>query len=200
MIEFLVPLFTFTISSTVTPGPNNIMIMTSGLNHGVKKTIPHLMGICFGFPAMVAAVGLGLSAVFIKYPQIHWIIKVLGILYLLYLSWKIATTSTEEKSQKGNPLSFFQAALFQWINPKAWVMSVGAIATFTTVEGNIFLQVALITLSFFMISFPCVGVWLWFGSILQKIIKNPLHQRMFNITMACLLVLSVIPMISSEIV
>lgn len=199
-MELFIAAFVFAVSTTVTPGPNNIMIMTSGLNHGIGKSLPHFLGICLGFPAMVAAIGFGLSTIFTKFPQIHLVIKILGVSYLLYLAWKIATTDTKTtNSEQSKPLTFLQAAVFQWVNPKAWVMAIGAIAAFTTINGEHSLQVLTIVLSFFLASFPCVGLWLFFGLSLKKLLKNPKQQTIFNITMAVLLVLSIIPMISTDI-
>jgi len=134
-MEIVLSVLLFALVSTVTPGPNNIMIMTSGVNFGVWRTLPHYLGICFGFPAMVVAISLGLGKVFEAFPQLHLVIKVLGITYLLYLAWRIATTATEIDGEKtSKPLSFLQAAAFQWVNPKAWVMAVGALA------GQVFLR------------------------------------------------------------
>ena len=199
-MELFITVFIFAVSTTVTPGPNNIMIMTSGLNHGIYKTMPHFLGICLGFPAMVAAIGFGLSTLFSQFPSIHLIIKILGIAYLLYLAWKIATTDTQSvNSKKSEPFTFLQAAFFQWVNPKAWVMAIGAIAAFTSISGEHYLQVLLITGAFFLASFPCVGLWLFFGVGLKKLLKNPKQQKIFNITMAILLVLSIIPMLSSHV-
>ncbi|WP_415887605.1 LysE family translocator [Neptuniibacter sp. QD37_6] len=197
-MEIYLAILVFAISSTVTPGPNNIMIMTSGLNFGVKRSMPHLLGICLGFPLMVVAVGLGFSAVFEKFPIVHEIIKVLGVTYLLYLAWLVASCAptSMEGDKKSNPLTFMQAALFQWVNPKAWVMATGAIAAYTSQDTTMLLQVMVISLSFFVVSFPCVGVWLIFGSGLKRFLKEAKYQRVFNISMALLLVVSVLPVLN----
>ena len=197
-MEIYLAILVFAISSTVTPGPNNIMIMTSGLNFGVKRSMPHLLGICLGFPLMVVAVGLGFSAVFEKFPIVHEIIKVLGVTYLLYLAWLVASSAptSMEGDKKSNPLTFMQAALFQWVNPKAWVMATGAIAAYTSQDTTMLLQVMVISLSFFVVSFPCVGVWLIFGSGLKRFLTEAKYQRVFNISMALLLVVSVLPVLN----
>ncbi|PCJ51126.1 MAG: lysine transporter LysE [Gammaproteobacteria bacterium] len=195
-MEHSLALFIFTLTATITPGPNNIMIMTSGLNFGIKKSLPHLFGICLGFPLMVVLVGLGFSVVFEQYPLFHQVIKILGILYLLYLSWRIATSPINELDQgKAKPLSFIQAAAFQWVNPKAWVMASGAVAAFTSATSDMTWQVLYIALSFLLVAFPSVGMWLVFGQSLKRLLRNPLHQRLFNISMAILLVLSMVPVI-----
>ena len=192
-LVFVIALFAF--SAGITPGPNNIMLMTSGVNFGIKRSIPHLMGISLGFPTMILAVGLGLSAIFQAYPFIHIVIKVIGISYLLYLSWLIANSSSKmEGKQVSKPFSFLQAAAFQWVNPKGWIMAVGAIATFTSVQQELNSQVITIASVFLCVAFPCAIVWLGFGVALKRLLKNERQQRIFNISMALLLVASIIPM------
>lgn len=186
----------FAITTTVTPGPNNLMIMASGLNYGTKASVPHLLGICIGFPSMIVMVGLGFSAIFESYPLLHPMIKVLGILYLLYLAWLIASSSPASlENKKAKPLSFIQAALFQWVNPKAWIIATSAISTYTVVSSDIFTQVIYIALIFFTVSFPCVGIWLMFGVGIKKYLKSPKHQQIFNWSMALLLLVSVLPVL-----
>ncbi|MGI2172577.1 LysE family translocator [Shewanella ulleungensis] len=193
-LVFAIALFAF--SAGITPGPNNIMLMTSGVNFGIKRSIPHLLGISLGFPTMILAVGLGLSAIFQAYPIIHTVIKVVGITYLLYLSWLIANSSSKmEGKQVSKPFSFIQAAAFQWVNPKGWIMAVGAIATFTSVQQELNSQVITIASVFLCVAFPCAIVWLSFGVALKRLLKNERQQRIFNISMALLLVASIIPMV-----
>ncbi len=196
MDVFFAVLF-FAFSTTITPGPNNIMMLSSGVNYGVKASLPHFFGICFGFPLMVLLVGLGFGVVFERFPQLHLWIKVTGVLYLLWLAWKIgsATPSSIEGSD-AKPLSFLQAALFQWVNGKAWIMASGAVAAFTRVSGNAWWDITQITAAFLLVSFPCVGVWLSFGALLRSVFNQPLYQRIFNWAMALLLVLSVAPVLA----
>ncbi len=191
---FAILLFAFT--ATATPGPNNVMIMTSGVNYGVRQSLPHFFGITLGFPVMVILVGLGIGTLFERFPVLHEVIKTAGVLYLLYLSWRIATASPVSlEDGRGRPLTFWQAVLFQWVNPKAWVMVTGAIAAFTSVSSGIYLQVLLITSAFTLAVFPCVAMWMIFGLGLRKLLKAPSHQRAFNIAMAVLLVTSISPVI-----
>lgn len=195
-MELYLAILLFAASTTITPGPNNIMIMSSGLNYGVKSSIPHLLGICFGFPVMVIMVGLGFSIVFEMYPVFHQIIKVVGVVYLLYLAWLVASSSpTSLEGSKSKPLGFMQAALFQWVNPKAWVMATGAVSAYTSISTDIFAQVLFIALAFFIVAFPCVSIWLVFGASLKKYLKSARHQKAFNLSMALLLVASVLPVI-----
>lgn len=192
---FLAVLF-FAFSTTITPGPNNVMIMSSGVNYGVRASMPHFLGICIGFPIMVLLVGFGFGLVFERFPNLHQLIKVLGVAYLLWLAWHIASAAPKAiKEGHKKPFSFWQAVLFQWVNAKAWMMASGAVAAYTTVTGNQLIEVLLITLAFLLMSFPCVGVWLLFGSFLKRVLTRPLFQRIFNITMGVILVASVIPVL-----
>lgn len=190
-MDFLPAFLLFAVSAAFTPGPNNIMIMASGMNFGIRASVPHLLGICFGFPTMVIALGLGAGYLFEQFPALHEIIKVLGICYLIYLAWRIATsTPGSMEGGRSKPLSFLEAALFQWVNPKAWIMGTSALATYTTVGADLTLQISIIVFVFFLMTWPSAGVWLLFGAGLQKVMANPRHQRAFNICMAVLLLAS----------
>lgn len=196
-MELILTIALFAFSSGITPGPNNIMLMSSGVNFGVKRSLPHLFGICIGFPAMVLAIGLGLSAVFQHFPVLHTVIKYVGICYMLYLAWLIANSSAKMNSkQTPSPLTFIQAAAFQWVNPKAWIMGIGAVAAFTSMSQTLAPQVLTIALVFFFVALPSAFIWLGFGVALKRILKNQKQQKIFNVTMALLLVLSILPMIA----
>lgn len=193
-MDYLLAVTLFAISSSVTPGPNNIMVMTSGVNFGVQKSLPLLLGICLGFSLMLLVVGFGFAQLFALYPTLHFIIKCVGVGYLLYLAWLITSSSSNvEKSRQATPFSFMKGALFQWVNAKAWIVATGAIAAFTSSGGDLVTQQLIISLTFFIVSFPCVGVWLLFGSMLQNALNSQSHRRIFNLSMAGLLVLSVLP-------
>ncbi len=195
-MDYITAIVLFAISSSVTPGPNNITVMASGANFGIRKSVPVFMGICVGFALMLLLVGIGFGQIFEQFPVLHILIKFCGTLYLLYLAFLIATAteiSTSNTQQK--PMTFINGALFQWLNGKAWVVATGAIAAFTTVGADFYTQNFTIALTFLIVSFPCVGLWLFFGSTLKKVLKSKQHRRMFNYSMAGLLVLSVIPVI-----
>nr|WP_275664477.1 LysE family translocator [Vibrio tubiashii] len=186
----------FAISSSVTPGPNNIMVMTSGVNFGVKKTLPLLLGICVGFTIMLLLVGLGFGQLFYVFPQLDLVIKTLGTAYLLYLAWQIAQSgNVSAAGGQSKPLGFMRGALFQWVNGKAWVVAIGAISAFTTVGDTYMSQNLTIAMTFFVASFPCVGVWLMFGSVLRQYLQKPSYLRLFNLTMSILLAISVLPVV-----
>jgi threonine/homoserine/homoserine lactone efflux protein len=193
-MELYIAIATFCLVTTITPGPNNIMLMTSGLNYGVRKTLPHLFGILVGFPAMVAAIGLGLGTLFLQYPVVHQTVRTVGVAYLLFLAWKIANASNPDASDKlKKPLTFFQAVAFQWVNPKAWAITIGALATFTTV-GNVTSGVLAIILGYATVGSLCMVFWLCVGSGLQNLIRDNRYLRYFNITMGVLLSASVVSM------
>jgi threonine/homoserine/homoserine lactone efflux protein len=195
-MDYLFAVVLFAVSSSVTPGPNNIMVMTSGLNFGVKKSLPLLTGICVGFTVMLLLVGLGFSQLFELFPSLHFIIKCIGVLYLLYLAYLIAKSAgAVESNAQNKPFSFMKGALFQWVNAKAWVVATGAIAAFTTVGADFLSQNVMIALTFFVVSFPCVGVWLAFGALLKNALNSAKSRAVFNFTMSGLLVVSVIPVI-----
>ena len=185
----------FAITSYATPGPNNTMIMTSGLNYGIQRSLPHYLGIILGFPTMVIAVGLGLATLFDQIPLFHVLLKITGAIYLTFLAWRIATAPVSELSAvDGKPFTFIQAAAFQWINPKAWVMAVVAMSTYTTV-GNFYLNVFIVTFAFCVVNFPSVSVWAGFGMAMRRFLSDPVVLKVFNGVMATTLILSLWPML-----
>ncbi|MGL5813715.1 MAG: LysE family translocator [Aeromonas sp.] len=195
-MDYLYAVVLFAISSSVTPGPNNLMVMSSGVNFGVRRSLPLLAGICVGFTLMLLLVGLGFGQLFTLFPSLHLVIKCVGTLYLLYLAWLIAR-SADELAGKGQarPLGFLKGALFQWVNAKAWVVATGAIAAFTSAGAGFYEQNLTLALTFFIISFPSVGIWLLFGSVLKRWLAGERARRRFNQAMGALLALSVAPVV-----
>ncbi|MEX0962823.1 MAG: LysE family translocator [Pseudohongiellaceae bacterium] len=192
-MEYLA-IIAFAITTCVTPGPNNAMIMASGLNYGIRRSMPHYAGIILGFPLMVLAVGLGIAQLFDIYPVMHLVLKLVGAAYLSYLAYKIASAPVSESAvSKGKPFTFVQAAAFQWVNPKAWVLAVGATVTYTTLGDGYVLQVLTIGLIFMLFGAPCILLWLWGGASLKALMKTPVYVRIFNISMALLLMGSLVP-------
>lgn len=187
----------FAITTCITPGPNNTMIMTSGLNYGIRRSLPHYFGIVLGFSLMVLAVGLGLATMFEAIPILFIILKILGIIYLSYLAYKIASAPVDLLAQStAKPFTFVQAAAFQWVNPKAWVLAVGATVTYTVLSDTYSFQVLVISLIFLVFGAPCILMWLWFGSALKNLLQKPQTVRIFNISMAILLMTSLLPVFS----
>ena len=193
MPEFLLPFTLFAIAGSFTPGPNNIMLTASGANFGFRRTLPHILGICIGFPLMVTAVGLGLGRLFEEVPVTHSVLKLAGSAYLLWLAWRIAQAgSVDRPDAAARPLSFFQAAAFQWVNPKAWIMAMGAVSTFTLAGQEMLPQVLTIAAIFTVVSVPSATVWTLLGIGIARILTSPAGLRVFNLGMGALLALSVV--------
>jgi threonine/homoserine/homoserine lactone efflux protein len=189
-------LLVFAFVSSITPGPNNLMLLASGVNFGFVRTIPHMLGIGAGFLSLLLGVGLGLGAVLTAFPQLHFALKIAGGAYLLYLAWKIAMSrSMAEKGEGGaKPMSFLAAAAFQWVNPKAWVMAVTAMAVYTNTERPFFSMI-LVAVAFAAVNLPSVSTWAGFGVALRGFLSDPIRLKWFNIVMGLLLAASLWPML-----
>ena len=186
----------FALVSLITPGPNNTMVLTSGVNFGLQRTLPHLLGICIGFGLMQVLVGFGLHALLGQYPVVLELLRYVGGAYMLWLAWKLATSRTApgEALHRARPLGFWGAAAFQWVNPKAWVMCMTAMSAYLPVEATA-VQVLQLGTLFAVLGVPCVGSWAAFGSAMRRFLQDPLKLRVFNNTMALLLVASLVPML-----
>ncbi|MHA4870103.1 LysE family translocator [Duganella sp. PWIR1] len=196
-LELLLPLCTFAAISSITPGPNNTMILASGLNYGFVRSLPHLFGITCGFTFMIFATGLGLHTVFEQVPMLQTILKYGGAIYLLWLAWKLAHAApmSGEQASLSKPMGFWSAAAFQWINPKAWVMSLSALTTYLP-EGFKVADVALLAGVFGLIGVFCVGSWALFGVAMRRLLQDPRSVRIFNVVMALALVATLYPMLA----
>ncbi len=192
MPEFLLPFTLFAVAGSITPGPNNIMLTASGANFGFRRTLPHMLGVCIGFPLMVVAIGLGLSQLFEHVPTAHTAMKLLGSAYLLWLAWRVARAGSADSPEASRrPLSFLQAAAFQWVNPKAWILASGAISTFTLVGEAMLPQVLTIAAIFTLISIPSATVWTLLGIGISRLLRSPFGLRLFNLIMGAMLAGSV---------
>jgi threonine/homoserine/homoserine lactone efflux protein len=179
-----------------TPGPNNILVASSGVNYGFRATLPHIMGVTIGYPLMLLIVGLGLAKLFIAMPLIHVVLKYICIVYLLYLAWRIAMASAMGEARRtAKPLTFMQAAAFQWVNGKGWVVALSAVTTYTVVNPTLPLQMIALALLALGITFASVCSWTFFGSLLRQFLHTPSRRRLFNLSMAALLVLSILPVL-----
>ena len=193
-MDTFLPLLAFVIVATCTPGPNNFMVMASGANWGLVRTMPHILGITLGFPVMIFAVGFGMEAVFAAVPWLDDVLKWLAFAYLLYLAWRVANAGRPNLvAGAGKPLGLLGAAAFQWVNPKAWAMVLGAMALFTTPGGDHFVEVGLVALLFGLVCVPNCVVWALFGTGIARFLENDRHRRIFNLVMAILLIASVVP-------
>lgn len=194
--ELLLAFVAFALVTSITPGPNNMMLLASGVNFGIRRSLPHMLGISLGFMLLVIAVGMGLGQVFERLPVLHEVLRYGGAAYLLYLAWKIAQAGAPQgrDTPAAKPFTFLQAAAFQWVNPKAWIMAISAITTYTPHEG-FFTNVLLIAALFALVNCPSVGLWTVAGSLLRNWLDNPRALRTFNIAMALLLVASLYPIV-----
>lgn len=192
--ETLTALALFAFVSSATPGPNNLMLMASGANFGFLRSIPHMMGISIGFMVMVFAVGSGMTQVFDQFPQAYDVLKIASVIYMLWLAWKIAHAAPVTKSANaGSPMSFLQAAGFQWVNPKAWAMALTAVTVY--VGDASILWLAFAAALFAVVNLPSVSLWTVAGQQMQRILTNPRRLAVYNWSMATLLVLSLYPVL-----
>ncbi len=193
-IEMLIGLSVFCLVSSITPGPNNLMLLSSGINFGIRRSLGHLFGVALGFNAMVILVGIGVSQVFELYPSSYLVLKYLSIGYLSYLAYKIANSSSLSNNDvRQKPISFTQAVLFQWVNPKAWTMALSVNSVYAPEQT--LTAVLLVSLVFLICNFPAITMWLVAGQGMKQFLSDPKKLRAFNILMAGLLVASFIPML-----
>ena len=195
--EILIALIGFAFASSITPGPNNLMLMASGANYGLRRTLPHMLGISIGHAFMVAMVGIVLLRVFETYPVLNIVLKVLSAAYMLWLAWKIANAvPPEAKEVTGKPFTFLQAAAFQWVNPKAWFMAITAISAYAPQDRGIIVGSILVAVVFAAVNLPSVTVWAWMGVQVRRWLGTARRLRVFNVSMAVLLVVSLYPMLT----
>jgi len=195
-VDTFLALLVFAFVTSITPGPNNFMLLASGVNFGFTRTIPHMLGIGFGFLSLLLAVGFGLGTVLTALPALHMTLKIAGGAYLLYLAWKIAMSRSMggQANGKTQPMTFLEATAFQWINPKAWVMAMTGMALYTDADRP-FISVLLISIAFAVVNVPSVSCWAGFGMALRGFLSDPSRLKWFNIAMGVLLALTLWPML-----
>jgi threonine/homoserine/homoserine lactone efflux protein len=195
--EILIALVGFAFASSITPGPNNLMLMASGANYGLRRTLPHMLGISIGHAFMVAMVGIVLLQIFTAYPVLNIALKILSATYMLWLAWKIANAvPPEAKEVTGKPFTFLQAAAFQWVNPKAWFMAITAISAYAPQDRGLIVGSLMVAVVFAAVNLPSVTVWAWMGVQVRRWLGTARRLRVFNVTMAVLLVVSLYPMLT----
>ena len=192
-IEILTALCTFAFVASVTPGPNNLMLMASGANFGIRRSLPHLFGIVCGFFVMVILVGSGLMQVFSAYPAVYDLLRLFSIAYLGYLAWKIATASSISASAANSPLTMLQAALFQWVNPKAWAFALTLVTVYAPSQS--LAAVGFVALVAGVVNLPSIFVWILLGDRMQCYLDSGFRLRVFNLVMALLLLASLYPVV-----
>ena len=203
LLTWLFSASTFALSMTATPGPNNAMVAASGATFGFARSLPHMAGIALGFPLMLVAVALGAGDILRAAPALHDVLRWAGIAYLLWLAFKIATArpvppaaAADKAGKAARPLTFLQAALFQWINPKAWVIALGAIATYTSAGGRtVAVQAVALAVIFLLVTVPTVAFWTLTGVGAARALRTARGLRAFNLVMAALLVASLLTLL-----
>jgi threonine/homoserine/homoserine lactone efflux protein len=194
-IDLFLALVVFAFVTSITPGPNNLMLLASGMNFGFRRSVSHMLGISGGFGLMIVVVGLGVGQLFESIPMLYDGLRIVSGLYMLWLAWKIATSGpVADGIERSRPMTFLQAALFQWVNPKAWVMALAAIATYS-IAGAYLASLAMIAVVFSIVNLPTISVWAIAGTGLRTVLRDPTILRAFNIGMAVLLVLSLWPLL-----
>jgi threonine/homoserine/homoserine lactone efflux protein len=200
---WLLPVVAFATAMAATPGPNNVMVAASGATFGFGRTVPHIAGVSVGFPVMMALVAVGAAEPLRNWPWLQEVLRWVGAAYLLWLAWHIATADPaaavergkDRASRRGRPMTFLQAALFQWVNPKGWVTAAGAVVTYITATGPEFwVQAAVLTVVFLVTTVVFVSMWTGVGAGAARVLRTPRAVRRFNLVMAGLLVLSLIPL------
>ena len=192
-LEILTALIAFAFVASVTPGPNNLMLMASGANFGVRRTLPHFFGITAGFVVMVVLVGIGIMQVFAAYPVIYDALRVASIAYLGYLAWKIAMSSSFSVSAGAAPMTALQAALFQWVNPKAWAFALTMITVYAPSQS--LAAVSFVALVAGLVNMPSIFAWIVIGERMQRYLREGIRLRLFNCVMALLLLASLYPVV-----
>ena len=186
----------FALVTSITPGPNNTMLLASGVNFGFRRTMPHLFGISIGVAILMLCVGFGLGEAFRRVPVLYTVLEAASVAYLLYLAWRIGTSGeVKAHGAKPRPMTFIEAAAFQWVNPKAWMMVLTA-ATTVQLSADYGMNAAWMSVVFILIGFPCICLWAAFGQGLRHFLSNPRALRVFNVTMAVLLILSLYPLVA----
>ena len=195
-LELVAAMAMFAFVTSVTPGPNNMMLLASGVNFGVKRTLPHWLGVSLGHLLMLLLVGAGLESLLKAYPFVYQVMKVIGFAYLVYLAWGVARSGAPERNgeEATQPISFLGAAAFQWVNPKAWIMAIGYFSNYMPTDASLTF-VVLTCFMFSAINFPSVGLWVWLGAKLEHYLQHSSVRRVFNWTMALLLIVSMIPVL-----
>jgi threonine/homoserine/homoserine lactone efflux protein len=192
----------FAVSMSATPGPNNTMVTASGATWGFRRTVPHIAGVSVGFPLMLLAVAFGLGELLRTRAWLQDGLRWVGAAYLLWLAWHIAAarpTAPGEGKPSGRPIGFWRAALFQWVNPKAWIIAAGAVVTYTTATGGAVLaQAVILAAIFLLITLPCLTFWTMVGVGAARVLRSPAAVRRFNWALAGLLVVSLIPILRGE--
>lgn len=194
-IDALLALCLFAFVTSITPGPSNLMLLASGANFGFRRTLPQVAGITLGFTALLLAIGLGLGAALAAWPALHAGLRVAGAAYLLHLAWRIGRSRALGGGGEARPLTLWQSAVFQWVNPKAWAVAATTMAVHASPEAP-FLSVLPICAAFALVNLPSILAWAGFGLALRSLLADPVRLKWFNLAMAALLAATLWPMLA----
>lgn len=196
-LNLLAALVSFAFVMSVTPGPNVMLVMASGVNYGFRATIPHMLGICVGFSVMLLAVGFGVGQLFALFPALSDVLKIVSIAYLLWLAWKVASAAPKSAGDiavDARPMTFLEGAAFQWVNPKAWTICLTSVAAYT-VPASFLPTMLIMTAVFLAVNALSLALWTGFGVSLRRVLQDPRRVRVFNVVMGLLLAASLIPLL-----
>src|ERR1700761_8290288 len=189
------PFATYSFVMSITPGPNNVMLTASGATFGFRRTVPHMLGICTGFSVQLLAVCAGLGAIFTRWPDLQTVLRWAGAAYLIYLGWRLLRSGTARAAQAPKPVTFLEAAMFQFLNPKAWVITLTAATMFLPRELGLLMACLYMVAVMAVINLPCIAVWALFGSSLRGFLARPAGRLTFNVIMALALVVTGVAMV-----
>ena len=194
--DLILSLIAFAFVTAMTPGPNNTMLLTSGVNFGFNRTRPHVLGVTIGFTIMILAVGLGIGRIFTAFPPFYSGLRIVSVVYLMWLAWRIATAGTSNPivTDEARPMTFFEAALFQWVNPKGWMVALSVAANYVSPD-NLWADLMALSAIFLVVSLISTTSWAFFGASLKPLLQDPNSVRIFNVTMAVALVASLWPIV-----
>jgi threonine/homoserine/homoserine lactone efflux protein len=198
MDSMLLSLLGFSVAMYITPGPNNVMVAASAARYGIRATVPHMLGVAIGFSGMLALVCAGLGSALVNFPLLWPLFRWSGAAWLVWLAWQIAVAPPPGEGGRGRLLGFMGAVGFQWINPKAWLIAIGAAGEYLSPDQSLIIQLARIFLVFLAVGMPCLMVWALLGSGARRLLRSPARLRAFNVAMAVLLVLSVLPVLIED--
>ena len=178
----------FAFVSSITPGPNNLMLWSSGMNFGIRGTMRHMLGVYLGFASLVLVTALGVGSLFQRWPWLNGVLRVVGSVYLLYLAWRIAAAGRASEKHTPKPLTMSEAVAFQYVNPKAWVMGITAAGSFLPGNSSVLANALLLTVVFAVVNLPCIATWMVAGTGIGRLLTDDRSRRVVNGVLAVLLV------------
>ncbi|MGA8259711.1 MAG: LysE family translocator [Arenicellales bacterium] len=199
LTDFWIPLTTFAVVAAFTPGPNNLMLAASGMNFGFRRTVPHMAGVSLGFPVLLLCTIFGIGELVVRFPVLGSLMQVLSAGFICYFAWRIATSDTDLGTDGASrPFTVWQAALFQWVNPKGWAIAIAVAGLYVPAGIHDWHKALYVTLLFFVVTFCCTSCWASLGTVIRSILRNSRVRRRVNWCMAAALVLTMVPILAKE--